>query len=157
MREQKLEVRSEKRELTRRGRRRGNAVLDLAFVLPILLMLAFGVVEYGYYFFVKNNVQAAAREGARAAVVPSATYQNVLDAVTNVMTSAGLNNTGYSVTVTDTAGGAISMTTVAAGTSIKVSVQCTWGSVGVHPLPEVMGGMAPTKLVKGATVMRKEG
>jgi Flp pilus assembly protein TadG len=150
------EVRSEKREVGWR-RRRGNAVLDMALVLPILLMLAFGVVEYGYYFFVKNNVQAAAREGARAAIVPAATYQNVVDAVGNVMTAAGLNNTGYTITVTDSAGGAISMTTVAAGTSIKVSVQCTWGSVGVHPLPEVLGGMSPTKVVKSATVMRKEG
>jgi len=138
-------------------RRRGNAVLDMAFVLPILLGLAFGVVEYGYYFYVKNNVQAAAREGARAAIVPSATYQNVLDAVSNVMTAAGLNNTGYAVTLTDTTGAAVSLSSVAAGTSIKVSVQCTWGSVGVHPLPEVLGGMSPTKLVKGATVMRKEG
>lgn len=141
----------------RMRRRRGNAVLDMALVLPILLGLAFGVVEYGYYFYVKNNVQAAAREGARAAVVPSATYQNVLDAVSNVMTASGLNNTGYSVTLTDTTGAAVSLSSVAAGTSLKVSVQCTWGAVGVHPLPEVMGGMSPTKLVKGATVMRKEG
>jgi Flp pilus assembly protein TadG len=129
----------------------------MAFVLPILLMLAFGVVEYGYYFYVKNNVQAAAREGARAAIVPAATYQNVVDAVGNVMTAAGLNNTGYTLTVTDTTGAAISLNTVTPGTSIKVSVQCTWGSVGVHPLPEVLGGMNPAKLVKGATVMRKEG
>ena len=128
----------------------------MALVLPILLGLAFGVVEYGYYFYVKNNVQAARRR-ARAAIVPSATYQNVLDAVGNVMTAAGLNNTGYSVTLTDTTGAAVSLSSVAAGMSIKVSVQCTWGSVGVHPLPEVMGGMSPTKLVKGATVMRKEG
>ena len=129
----------------------------MALVLPILLGLAFGVVEYGYYFYTKNNVQAAAREGARAAIVPSATNQNVIDAVSRVMTAAGLNSTGYTVSVTDTSGTSLNLATATAGTSIKISVQCTWGAVGVHPLPEVMGGMSPTKLVKGATVMRKEG
>jgi Flp pilus assembly protein TadG len=138
-------------------RRRGSALLDMAFVLPILLGLAFGVVEYGYFFFVKNSVQAAAREGARAAAVPSATLQNVVDSVSSVMTASGLNKTDYTVAVTDTSGATINMATVAAGASIKVSVQCTWGSVGVHPLPEALGGLPPTKLVKGATVMRKEG
>jgi Flp pilus assembly protein TadG len=129
----------------------------MVFVLPILLGLAFGVVEYGYYFFVKNSVQAAAREGARAAAVPSATLQNVVDAVGAAMTTSGLNNTGYTLSVTDTSGVAINMATVTAGTSIKVTVQCTWGSVGIHPLPEVMGGISPSKAVRGATVMRREG
>jgi Flp pilus assembly protein TadG len=129
----------------------------MMFVLPILLGLSFGVVEYGYFFFVKQTVQAAAREGARAAVVASATNQEVTDAVANVMSSAGLSNTGYSVAVTDTAGNTVTVGNVAAGNSLKVTVQCTWGSVGVHPLPEVLGGLSPTKIVKGATVMRKEG
>ena len=64
-----------------RGRRPGGAVLDMALVLPVLLYLAFGTVEYGYYFYVKHNVQSAAREGARAAIVPSATAGDVTTAV----------------------------------------------------------------------------
>jgi Flp pilus assembly protein TadG len=143
----------------RRGSRArgGNALIDLMFVLPILLGLSFGVVEYGYFMFVKHTVEAAAREGARAATVPAATSQDVTDAVANVMTAAGLSKTGYAVLTTDTSGNTLNVNTAAAGSSIKVTVQCTWGSVGVHPLPEVLGGMSPTKLVRGATVMRKDG
>ena len=51
-----------------RGRgafRRGGAILEAALVLPILLALSFGMVEYGYYFFVKHTLQGAARDGAR--------------------------------------------------------------------------------------------
>jgi Flp pilus assembly protein TadG len=129
----------------------------MMFVLPILLGLAFGVVEYGYFFFVKHTVEAAAREGARAATVPEATSQDVTDAVADVMTAAGLSKTGYAVLTTDTSGKALNVNTVTAGSSIKVTVQCTWGSVGVHPLPEALGGITPTKVVRGATVMRKEG
>ena len=141
----------------RRGRRGGGSLVEMIFVLPILLGLAFGVVEYGYFFFVKHTVQAAAREGARAAIVASASNQNVTDAVSSVMTSAGLNNTGYTVAVTDTSGAAVTVGNVAAGSSLKVTVQCTWGSVGIHPLPEALGGISTTKIVKGTTVMRKEG
>ncbi len=54
--------------------RRGNAVLEMALVLPILLLLAFGMVEFGYFFYVKNNLQGAAREGsARRSWRPPAT------------------------------------------------------------------------------------
>jgi Flp pilus assembly protein TadG len=140
-----------------RKRRRGSAVLDLALVLPLLLMLAFGVVEYGYYFFVKHNAQAASREGARAAIAAGAKAKDVTDAVANVMAATGLNNTGYTVTITDTADVPINFATVTSGKPIKVQVQFNWGSVGVHPLPEILGGMSPTKPVRGASVMRREG
>ena len=140
-----------------RGRRPGGAVLDMALVLPILLYLAFGTVEYGYYFYVKHNVQSAAREGARAAIVPSATTSDVTTAVSNVMTAAGLQSTGYTTAITNTSDVAVTLSSVTSGTAVKVTVQCTWGSVGVHPLPTAMGGISTTKLVKGSTVMRKEG
>lgn len=137
------------------GRRRhwGGAVLEMALVLPILLALAFGTVEFGYYFYVKHNLQAAAREGARSAIVPSATNANVTTAVSNVMTAAGLSGSGYLTSITDTNGTAINVNTAAAGTAIRITVQCTWSSVGVRPLGVISG----TKTVSGVTVMRKEG
>ena len=61
--------------------RRGNAIIEAALVVPILLSLAFGTVEFGYYFFVRNNLQGAAREGARAAILASATNTDVTSAV----------------------------------------------------------------------------
>jgi Flp pilus assembly protein TadG len=136
-----------------RYRGRGSSVLDMALVLPILLALSFGTVEFGYYLFVKHNMQAAAREGARAAIVPSAVQSDVTTAVANVMSAAGLSASGYTTTVTDTSGNAINVSTATAGTAIKVTVQCTWGTVGVRPL----GVISSTKAVIGTTVMRKEG
>lgn len=136
-----------------RRRRSGSAVLDMALVLPILLSLSFGTVEFGYYFYVKHNMQAAAREGARAAIVPSAVAADVTTAVANVMSAAGLSSSGYTTAVTDTNGAAINVTTAAAGTAIKVTVQCSWGTAGVRPL----GIISSSKPVIGTTVMRKEG
>ena len=140
---------------SRHRRSSGAAVLDMALVLPILLALAFGTVEFGYYFYVKHNVQAAAREGARAGIVPSATNQNVTDAVLASMQAAGFNSTQYTVAITDTAtpAVAINVATVTAGTAVKVTVTCNWGTVGMRPL----GLIGSSKNVVGATVMRKEG
>jgi hypothetical protein len=41
----------------------------MALVLPLLLLLLFGTVQYGVMFFAYNNMNNAAREGARAFAV----------------------------------------------------------------------------------------
>jgi hypothetical protein len=48
----------------RRGQR-GAALVELAFVLPVLAVLAFGVVEFGLAWQDRLTVQTAAREGVR--------------------------------------------------------------------------------------------
>ena len=136
-----------------RRRQSGGAVLEMALVLPILLYLAFGTVEFGYFFYVKHNVQSAAREGARAAIVPSATTSDVTTAISNSMTAAGLGSSGYTTSITDTSNNAVRVSSVAAGTAIKVTVNCSWGTVGIRPL----GLIGTGKQVTGSTVMRKEG
>jgi Flp pilus assembly protein TadG len=127
--------------------RKGNAVLEAALVLPILLYLAFGTVEFGYFFYVKNNVQGAAREGVRASIPPSATNTDVTNAVANQMTAAGLQASGYTITTTPA-----NVSGLAPGTTVTVVVQCTWGTVGLRPLQLI----STSKIVKGQAVMRKE-
>src|SRR3954453_338838 len=100
-----------------RRRFRGSAVLDAALVFPILLSLTFGTVEYGYYFYVKHTLQGAAREGARAAITPTAANSDVTSAVTAAMTASGLTNSGYSTSITNSAGGNINVSGLAAGTA----------------------------------------
>jgi Flp pilus assembly protein TadG len=86
---------------TRRGdRRRGAAVVEFAVVLPLLLTILFGIIEYGWVFMVRQTLQTAAREGCRLAVLQTTTepYTNVLDRVSQVMGPTGL--TTYTVTMT---------------------------------------------------------
>ncbi len=45
-------------------KRWGGAVLEMALAAPILVMLSFGTVEYGYYIYVKNEMYGAASNGA---------------------------------------------------------------------------------------------
>jgi len=134
--------------------RSGNAILDMALVLPLLIGLTFGAVEYGYALYIKHSLQAAAREGARAAIVSGATATDVQNAVDSSMLAAGFAQTKYTrpPTITPAA-----WTTSAAGTTITVSVTTTWGTAGISVLPSYLGGISATKTLTGATTMRKEG
>ncbi len=48
-----------------RIRKRGNAMLEFALGMPLLLLVFTGVYRFGYTFYVYNLLQSAVREGAR--------------------------------------------------------------------------------------------
>ncbi len=50
-----------------RGRRRsrGQALLEFALVLPIFLLIVFGIIDIGRYVYLTNAFNEGAREGAR--------------------------------------------------------------------------------------------
>lgn len=50
-------------------RRRAAVLVEFAILLPILLTIVFGIIEFGYMFFVRQTLINAAREGARVAIV----------------------------------------------------------------------------------------
>jgi Flp pilus assembly protein TadG len=131
--------------------RRGGAVLETAIVMGVLIMLSFGTAEYGYFFFVKNMLAGAAREGARAAVPATAVNSNVTSAIANVMTASHIPSSAYTVTLSPS-----DVSTATTGTAISVTVSCSWGTVGVTPLPVAMGGIPATKQVSSIAVMRRE-
>jgi Flp pilus assembly protein TadG len=133
-------------------------VLDLALVMPVLLGLTFGAMEYGYALYLKHTLQGAAREGARAAVVAGATSTDVQTAVDGAMSAAGFAQSKYTRPPTITTNPVSSpWTNAAMGAQVTVTVQATWGTAGVSVLPTWLGGIPTTKVITGATSMRKEG
>lgn len=139
----------------RSPRRRGGAILEAALVLPILLALAFGMIEFGYFFFVKHTLQGAAREGARVGIVPSGTNAAVNSAVTTAMRAAGLDGTGYQIEIKHGSSDAnLNVATAEAQTPVKVVVRCDWSAIdgGLRPLGLISDGAQVT----GVTVMMKE-
>jgi Flp pilus assembly protein TadG len=131
--------------------RRGGAVMETALVMGVLIMLSFGTAEYGYYFFVKDILAGAARDGVRAAIPSSAANSDVTTAITTAMTAAHIPATEYTVTTSPT-----DISTATQGNPVTVTITCTWGTVGVTPLPVSLGGIPTTKQVVGVAVMRKE-
>src|SRR5436190_6709077 len=113
---------------SRKRFRSGNAILDMAFVLPILIGLTFGAVEYGFALYLKHSLQSAAREGARAAIVAGATATDVQNAVDASMLAAGFAQSKYTRPPTIAPA---NWATMASGNTITVTVQTTWSTAGV--------------------------
>jgi Flp pilus assembly protein TadG len=134
--------------------RRGNSIAEIALVLPILLMLAFGVVDYGDFLYLKNTFQAAALAGARAAVPFAATNSNVTGTsgiVTKMMTSAGFSPSQYTVTLSPS-----DISQLPTGTPITVTVSANWSAVGTQVLAASFGGISSSRQVSSNAVMQKE-
>jgi Flp pilus assembly protein TadG len=73
------------------GNTSGQALVEMALILPALLLLVLGIVEFGRAFNAKQAVNDAAREGARHAVVWDETIDQ--DSVEAVIETA-LNRAG---------------------------------------------------------------
>jgi Flp pilus assembly protein TadG len=65
------------RQLDRRSSD-GAAAVELAIILPLLVLLLFGMIVFGIQLFRAQSMQAAAREGGRLAAV-GATVTEVID------------------------------------------------------------------------------
>jgi Flp pilus assembly protein TadG len=65
----------QKTQWTRRCAQAGSAIVEFAFVFPILLFLIYGLVVYSYIFVLQESITFAAQQAAAAAVgvAPSAT------------------------------------------------------------------------------------
>ena len=68
-------------------------------MFPILILLTFGLIEYGWLFLRMETITNAARRGVRVAVTPDATNAEVLSAINGMMTDAGMGDSGYTVNV----------------------------------------------------------
>ena len=107
----------------RRGRSRGQALVEFALVVPIFLLVLCGILDFGFMLFNRMTVINAAREGARVAAM-TADDTTVTTVATNrviaAAASAGMGLTASNVQIgcLETSSASYSWTT---GTPT-----CTW-------------------------------
>jgi hypothetical protein len=68
----------------------GQALVEFIIVLPVLLLLLFGIIEMGAAWRTYQVTTNAAREGARLTVLPSADEDAVRDAIDERLRRGGL-------------------------------------------------------------------
>jgi Flp pilus assembly protein TadG len=91
-----------------KGNERGQATVEFALVLPLLLLLILGVIEFGKAWNIAQVATDAVREGARQCVLADNvkyTEANVEIWIKNRMASAGVPTTVPTVTFSTPAGG----------------------------------------------------
>ena len=111
----------------RRDRQRGAAAVEFALVLPILLLLVLGAIDWGWYFFIDQMVTNAAREGARAGTLlpppPTSTSGQAVSAA-GAAANAYLTRVRLSATGVDA-----SFTTVDGTDAVQVTIRYPVGSL----------------------------
>ena len=75
----------------------GQSLVEFALLLPMLVIILFGTVEFGRLWMTMNVLTGAAREGARVAAVTAPNTAQVQTAVNNVLSGASI--TGATITV----------------------------------------------------------
>lgn len=127
--------------------RRGTVLIEMAIALTLLLILTFGLIEYGWLFQKAQHTSNAARQGARIGATADATSADVVAAVDAAMTAGGVSSADYTVTLVPNDPGALEP-----GQFLEVQVALNYDNVSLgFPLVPV------PSTVTQATTMAKEG
>jgi Flp pilus assembly protein TadG len=116
-----------------RRNERGAAAVEMAIVLPVLILLVFGIIEWSIYFNRLQGLQAAAREGARVAALPQSTQSDVTAKVQSALDGVLPSGASPAITVSPSSSNPCDLQP--AGTSVTVTVTAStdlsiplWGS-----------------------------
>ena len=78
--------------------RKGTALLESAVVIPVILLIGLGVIEFANFFYHRHLIEAGVRDAARyLAALPLADPQSELDAEDIALTGEIGNTTDYRV------------------------------------------------------------
>ncbi|MEX2219250.1 MAG: TadE/TadG family type IV pilus assembly protein [Phycisphaerales bacterium] len=79
--------------------RRGAMMVEAALVLPVLFLMVFGIIEYGWMFLKSHEISLATRDGARAGSLAGGTTADITSAINTRLTQAGIGSGLSTVTV----------------------------------------------------------
>jgi Flp pilus assembly protein TadG len=167
---------------SRRGQE-GQAIIELALTLPLLLLVVFGVFDFGFLFQRYEVVTNAAREGARVGVLTNYTGTDAENRALAYLTAGGMRGPGspaprtrpclqpvsagtvntVCVVATRSPDDFLPLTLPAVGTAparvvhfIRVEVQYDYQFRFVGPLMNLFGGTLGTTRIRAVSTMRFE-
>ncbi|WP_407709787.1 TadE/TadG family type IV pilus assembly protein [Arthrobacter nitrophenolicus] len=128
------------------GKERGAVAVEMAIVLPLLLLILLGIIEFGRVYNVQVSLTQAAREGARYAAIHHADAG--LDVQATALAAAPALS-GLGVSVTDNASSCSSGSDVQVTTSVSLPSLTGFLDAGFFGAP----GIFPLSMT-GVGVMR---
>ncbi len=137
---------------------KGAAAIEFAFILPVLVMLLFGIIEFGIILYDKAMITNASREGARAGILfePDVTTyeefkQNIDDAVNKYcsghLITFGEDSTTHDITTIP------NNTKPGQGEDLTVTVTYTYNFL---VLPNFVTALVENINLSAQTIMRME-
>ncbi len=134
-----------------RSSERGAELVEFALVMPLLLLIMFGIFDFGLLFQRYEVLTNAAREGARLAVLPGYSDADVSARVATYLQAGGVP-AGATTTL------AIEPVTAGGRTFnvARVTVVYQHRFTFIGPILSMFGGSLGTVTMKPAAVMRVE-
>ena len=130
---------------------RGTALIEAAVTIPMLLLVAVGILEFGRAFQTWQVITNAAREGARVSVTPTATATNVTARVRQYMQTGQLP--AYATaTVTVNRNSSITVNGVTEAAS-QVTVDYPFGFIVLQPVARLVN---PSSTQRNSVTMRAQ-
>lgn len=132
----------------RNNKRQGAALVEAAVVMPILILVTFGAIKYGWLIYRLQQVTNVTRQAARLAIRPSATDAEVVAAVDAWMGRAGLTKDLYTTEIQNLG--------ASPGSAITVSITVPTDSTKID-LVQTRGLLPKPKDLSVSVTMSKEG
>lgn len=131
--------------------RRGAAVVEFAVVLPVFVLLVFGMIEFGRAVMVQQLLVNASREAARQAVLDGTTVNDIESAIDVYLGAANISEQDVTYTVN---GAETSNPTETAefGDAVGVEISVLFDDVSWLPVPKYIGGT----VLRATSIMRRE-
>ncbi len=126
---------------------RGVSLVEAALTIPMLLLIAVGIFEFGRAYQFWQVLTNAAREGARYSVTPGATVANTQSIVGQYLTRGGLTDCSASCVQVDRA---VALPTGAGST---VTISYPFQFIVLQPVANlVTGGAAASGTMESLTM-----
>jgi Flp pilus assembly protein TadG len=135
--------------LGHRATRSGSLTLELLFVLPILMAILLGTIEFSMFGLARQQIVAASREGARVAAL-GGSAQDVQHAAQQFLGNGRLANATVQADITDILGNP-----TPSGQPVRVTVSIR-ANQAVPDLLIFIGFSIKNETIAAQTVMRKE-
>lgn len=149
--------RGARREAGDRGES-GQAIIEMVIVMPLLLLLVFGIVEFANAWRTYHVVTNSAREGARLAVLNHTTAGDVTSAVESRLAAGGLDPSNATISLScDGSPGLCDPG--ATGSGDEVQIDYPYEFVLIGPIAGILtggGGGSKTVTLTTLSVMRHE-
>ncbi len=135
--------------------------MEFALVTPLLLLIVFGIISFGFMLAFRQSLSQAAAEGARAAAVqldPTARTSDATAAVTDALAGVGVTCTsgvlydGATAAGTCDIGAATACANAPAQQCVTVSLTYRYADHPQVPSLPLVGSLMPEELSYAATV-----
>ncbi len=127
------------RPTPKRRKRRGATLVEMAFALPVLLLIVLGLFEFAFVFLVQHLLQDAAREGCRSAALPGSTNTQVQESVASSLQAYGIGGITTRILVNNVQS---DLSRATSGDQVGVQISVPVANISVIPSGYVRGELS---------------